>query len=67
MLTAMMGSPVLIVPSLARVPAEALATVYVFSNGVTPDGPRGPLGFQPDVFDSAPGDEAHSPCGPRRS
>jgi len=56
-----MGSPVLVVPSLADVPESALATVYVFTNGVQPDGARGPFGFQPDVFDSAPGDEGYSP------
>jgi hypothetical protein len=61
MLTGMMGSPVIAVPGLAAVPDSALGTVYVFTNGVRPDGPRGPFGFQPDVFDSAPGDEAYSP------
>jgi hypothetical protein len=60
-LTGMMGSPVLVVPRLADVPDSALATVYVFANGVQPDGPRGPFGFQPDVFDSAPGDAAYTP------
>lgn len=61
MLTGMMGSPVIVVPRLADVPDSALGTVYVFTNGVRPDGPRGPLGFQPDVFDSAPGDRGYSP------
>ena len=32
-LTNMMKSPVMYVPSLAKVPAEALANVYVFENG----------------------------------
>lgn len=58
LLTNMMGSPVLVVPQLAQVPDEALAKVYVFANGIRGDGP---LGFQPDVFDSAPGDENYSP------
>lgn len=58
LLTNMMGSPVLVVPELAEVPEEALADVYVFTNGVEGDGP---LGFQPDIFDSAPGDEGYSP------
>ena len=58
LLTGMMGSPVLVVPQLANVPEEALAEVYVFTNGVVGDGP---LGFQPDIFDSAPGDEGYSP------
>lgn len=61
MLTGMMESPVLVVPALADVPESALGNVYVFTNGVQPDGPRGPFGFQPDVFDSAPGDEGYSP------
>lgn len=62
MLTGMMGSPVILVPQLADVPASALANVYVFTNGVKPEGVMGgPLGFQPDVFDSAPGDEAYRP------
>ncbi|NIU77856.1 MAG: hypothetical protein GWN71_31185 [Gammaproteobacteria bacterium] len=50
-LTAMTGSPVPVVPSLARVPPEATANVFVFTNGVQPDGARGPLEYQPDVFD----------------
>jgi hypothetical protein len=58
LLTNMMGSPVLVVPELEQVPDEALAKVYVFTNGIRGDGP---LGFQPDVFDSAPGDEDYSP------
>lgn len=58
LLTTMMGSPVLVVPQLRNVPDEALAKVYVFTNGVAGDGP---LGFQLDVFDSAPGDEGYSP------
>lgn len=56
MLGQMMGSRVLVVPQLADVPNDVLGTVFVFSNGVEPDGPRGPFGFQPDVFDSIPGD-----------
>lgn len=58
LLTDMMNSPVLVVPSLADVPDAALATVYVFTNG--PEG-MGPLGFQPDVFDSPPGTDGYSP------
>lgn len=60
-LTGMMGSPVLVVPSLAEVPAESLANVCVFANGVKVEGPRGPLGFQPDVFDVPPGTDGYSP------
>lgn len=58
LLTDMMGSPVLVVPELEQVSDEALAKVYVFTNGIRGDGP---LGFQPDVFDSAPGDDNYSP------
>lgn len=57
-LTAMMKSPVLYVPSLAQVPESALASVYVFENGVSG---KGPLGFQADVFDNPPGTEGYSP------
>jgi hypothetical protein len=32
--------------------------VYVFTNGVAGGGP---MGFQPDIFDSIPGDEAYTP------
>jgi hypothetical protein len=58
MLTAMMNSRVLLVPKLNSVPESSLADVFVFTNGV-PGG--GPFGFQPDVFDLAPGDEGYSP------
>lgn len=61
MLTGMMGSPVLVVPELADVPESALGTVYVFANGVEPEGAAGPFGFQPDVFDSVPGDSDYTP------
>lgn len=57
-LTNMMKSPVIHVPELANAPAEMLADVYVFENGV---GGKGPLGFQPDVFDSPPGTDGYSP------
>ncbi len=60
-LTGMMGSPVLVVPSLANTSEEALANVYVFSNGVVPEEARGPMGFQPDVFDNPPGNDGYSP------
>lgn len=62
LLTGMMGSPVLTVPGLADVADDALADLYAFTNGVRPDGtPAGPFGFQPDVFDSIPGDHDYSP------
>lgn len=59
-LTEMMRSPVLVVPALARVPDDALADVYVFTNGPQPD-VQGPLGHQPDVFDCLPGEACYTP------
>ena len=58
LLTEMKGSPVLIVPSLAKAPGELLANVYVFTNGVPGDGP---FKFQPDVFDNPPGHAGYTP------
>ncbi|MBM3153509.1 MAG: hypothetical protein FJZ96_15100 [Chloroflexi bacterium] len=58
LLTDMMDSPVLLVPSLADAPDSMLANVYVFTNGI--EG-MGPLGFAPDVFDNPPGSEGYSP------
>ncbi|HUG40673.1 MAG TPA: hypothetical protein VMM12_09315 [Longimicrobiales bacterium] len=60
-LTAMMKSPVLVVPALAQVPPAALANVYVFANGIQPRGDRGPLEYQPDVFDAPPGTPEYTP------
>lgn len=57
-LTDMMNSPVLVVPSLAKASDEMLANVYVFKNGVKG---MGPLGFQPDVFDNPPGTAGYRP------
>jgi hypothetical protein len=57
-LTEMMGPDVLAVPSLGEIPAELLGTVYVFTNGIEA---MGPLGFQPDVFDTVPGSEEYTP------
>lgn len=58
LLTEMMGSPVIVVPSLAKAPQEMLTPVYVFKNGVPGEGP---FEFQPDVFDGAPGAKDYSP------
>ncbi len=58
LLTGMMESPVLHVPSLAETPDSALANVYVFTNGI--EG-MGPLGFAADVFDNPPGTAGYSP------
>ena len=53
-----MESPVLYAPSLAHVPPEALANVYVFSNGVKG---ASMSGLQPSVFDNPPGTEGYTP------
>ena len=58
LLTDMMGSPVLVVPSLAQAPEAVVANVYVFTNGVKG---VGPFKFQPDVFDNPPGKDGYSP------
>ena len=58
LLSKMMKSPVLLVPSLAEITDSALANVYVFTNGI--EG-MGPLGFAPDVFDSVPGSDDYTP------
>lgn len=58
MLTRMMGPQVVEVPRLAQVPEAVMGKVYVFTNGVSGGGP---LGFQPDVFDSVPGDADYTP------
>lgn len=61
MLTNMMDSPVVVVPELAEVPEESLGNVFVFTNGVKASGAQGPMGFQPDVFDSSPSEAHYSP------
>lgn len=58
-LTDMMGSPVLVVPSLANAPESMLANVYAFKNGLRQG--EGPFGFTPDVFDHPPGNVGYSP------
>jgi len=58
LLSDMMDSPVIYVPALGNAPDNMLNDVYVFKNGVAG---MGPLGFQPDVFDSHPGTDGYSP------
>jgi hypothetical protein len=58
LLTKMKGSPVVVVPSLVKVPKEILTPVYVFKNGVPGEGP---FKFQPDVFEHAPGASGYTP------
>jgi len=45
-------------PALKNATPQSLGNIYVFGNGIK--GP-GPLGFQPNVADSQPGDTAYSP------
>ncbi len=58
LLSKMMKSPVLVVPTLAEIPDTSLALVYVFQNGIAGSGP---LKFQPDVFPSPPGEDGYTP------
>ena len=58
LLTKMKGSPVIVVPELAKAPRELLTNVYVFKNGVKGNGP---FEFQADVFDNPPGTKGYSP------
>ena len=57
-LTNLTGFRVAYAPALASTPSAALANIYAFSNGVVG---TGPLGFQPNVADSQPGDAEYSP------
>ncbi len=59
LLTEMLRSPVIVVPSLAQAPEAMLADVYVFTNGVKKG--EGPFRFQADVFDRPPGKEGYTP------
>ena len=45
-------------PALKNAPPQSLANNYVFRNGIKGSGP---LGFQPNVADSQPGDPGYSP------
>jgi hypothetical protein len=58
-LTEMLNSPVIVVPSLARAPDSMVADVYVFTNGVKRG--EGPFKFQADIFDRPPGTDGYSP------
>lgn len=58
-LTDLLGFSVTYTPAIKNTPKDALANIYEFTNGV--EG-TGPLGFQPNVADSQPGDEEYSPA-----
>lgn len=57
-LTNITGFRVVHTPALANTPASALANIYAFTNGIEGEGP---LGFQPNVADSQPGDPEYTP------
>jgi len=59
LLTEMLRSPVIVVPSLAQATESMVADVYVFTNGVKRG--EGPFKFQADVFDRPPGTEGYTP------
>ncbi|MDE1769209.1 MAG: hypothetical protein KGI28_01470 [Thaumarchaeota archaeon] len=50
--------PVTYAPALGKAPASSLANIYAFKNGVKGSGP---LGYQPNVVDSIPGQSNYSP------
>jgi len=57
-LTQLTGFDVVYTPTLQQTPVDALAQIYAFENGIKG---TGPLGFQPNVADSQPGDINYSP------
>jgi len=57
-LTNLTGSRVVHAPTLKSTPADSLANIYEFKNGIEGTGPQG---FQPNVADSQPGDVGYSP------
>ena len=57
-LTNLTGSRVVYAPALNNTPADSLANIYEFKNGIKGTGPEG---FQPNVADSQPGDLGYSP------
>jgi hypothetical protein len=57
-LTNLTGSRVVYAPALKNAPADSLANIYQFKNGIKGTGPEG---FQPNVADSQPGDPGYSP------
>ncbi|MFL6522515.1 MAG: hypothetical protein ACJ71B_03435 [Nitrososphaera sp.] len=52
------GARVAYAPSLTNTPPAALSNIYAFKNGIKGSGP---LGFQPNVADSEPGNPRYSP------
>jgi hypothetical protein len=52
------NSRVVYTPALKYTPAQSLANIYEFTNGIKGSGPEG---FQPNVADSQPGNNKYSP------
>jgi hypothetical protein len=52
------NSRVVYTPALKYTPAQSLANIYEFTNGIKGSGPEG---FQPNVADSQPGNNNYSP------
>lgn len=52
------NSRVVYTPALKYAPAQSLANIYEFTNGIKGSGPEG---FQPNIADSQPGDNNYSP------
>jgi hypothetical protein len=57
-LTNLTKSRVVYTPALKYTPAQSLANIYEFTNGIKGSGPEG---FQPNIADSQPGDNNYSP------
>src|SRR5919112_1073509 len=57
-LTNLTNSRVVYTPALKYAPAQSLANIYEFTNGIKGSGPEG---FQPNVADSQPGNNKYSP------
>jgi hypothetical protein len=58
LMTNVTGARVVYAHSLANTPPAALSNIYAFKNGIEGSGP---LGFQPNVADSEPGNARYSP------
>jgi len=62
MMSMMINFPTIHVPDLENIPQDDLGKFYVFTNGISGDGPYGggPFMFQIDIFDSVPGQNGYS-------
>lgn len=64
-LTMMVGYNTIHSPRLGEIPLDKVGKFYAFTNGVSQEdvGPwgGGPFGYQIDIFESVPGDEAYTP------